>query len=235
MGGAFNPVHLGHLRAAEEMAARYGLGAVCFVPSSVPPHKGAEGLAPFADRLAMVELAIRGRPGFHASDMESRLPGPSYTVNTLKAFRGALASGSELWFLAGFDSFQNVGLWRSARELFSLATFAVNIRPGARRNSPGSRPRLEGILRTLLGALPAWDPELEAFVPEGLLPVHFFEGSQLAISSTDLRRRIAAGESVRYLVPDPVLDYLAETGLYRVDPVGSSDPPGGRAPAGAPT
>jgi nicotinate-nucleotide adenylyltransferase len=218
MGGAFNPVHLGHLRAAEEMAARFALDAVCFMPTALPPHKEGGGLAPFRDRLRMVELAIRGRPGFCASDLEARLPGPSYTVNTLRALRGLLPAGAALLFLVGFDSFQKISLWKSCRELFTLASFAVNIRPGARRASPGSRPRLEAILRQLFRAEPAWDPAQEAFLAEGRLPVYFFEGSRLAISSTDLRRRLAAGESVRYLVPDPVLAYLARKGLYAERP-----------------
>jgi nicotinate-nucleotide adenylyltransferase len=219
MGGAFNPVHLGHLRAAEEMAGRYSLDAVCFMPTALPPHKEGGELAPFADRLRMVELAIRGRSGFCASDLELRLPGPSYTVNTLKAIRESLPVGARLFFMVGFDSFQKVRLWKSARELFTLASFAVNIRPGARRSSPGSRPRLAGILKSLFRAEPVWEPEGEAFLVEGFLPVHFFEGSRLAISSTDLRGRIASGESVRYLVPDAVLGYLARKGLYADQPV----------------
>jgi nicotinate-nucleotide adenylyltransferase len=218
MGGAFNPVHLGHLRAAEEMAARYSLDSVCFMPTALPPHKGARELAPFADRLKMVELAISGRPGFCASDLERRLPGPSYTVNTLAALKGALPVGAALLFLVGFDSFQKVGLWKSWRELFTLASFAVNIRPGARRASSGSRPRLEGILKSLFGSDPVWDPDAEAFLVEGCLPVHFFEGSRLSISSTDLRSRLASGESVRYLVPDAVMDYLAGKRLYAGGP-----------------
>jgi nicotinate-nucleotide adenylyltransferase len=214
MGGAFNPVHLGHLRAAEEMAGRYALDAVCFIPTALPPHKAGEELAPFADRLRMVELAIRGRRGFCASDLEARLPGPSYTVNTLRALRDSLPEGSSLHFMVGFDSFQKVRLWKSARELFTLASFAVNIRPGARRSSPGSRPRLAGILKSLFRSEPVWDTEGGAFLIDGCLPVHFFEGSMLAISSTDLRRRLAAGESVRYLVPDAVMAYLDRRGLY---------------------
>jgi nicotinate-nucleotide adenylyltransferase len=234
MGGAFNPVHLGHLRAAEEMAARYSLDAVCFMPAAIPPHKGERDLAPFADRLRMVELAIRGRQGFCASDLEARLSGPSYTVNTLRSLKDALPEGAALFFLVGFDSFQKVGQWKSSRELFTLASFAVNIRPGAKRSSPGSRPRLAGILKGLFGRDPVWDPASEAFRMEGCLPVHFFEGSRLAISSTGLRRRLAAGESVRYLVPDSVLAYLARKGLYSGGPQGRLQAGRGQAPPAGP-
>jgi nicotinate-nucleotide adenylyltransferase len=215
MGGSFNPVHLGHLRAAEEMAFRYRLDAVCFMPTALPPHKfDDEDMAPFADRLRMVQLAIKGRPGFCASDLERRLEGPSYTVNTLKAVRESLPPGSSVFFLVGFDSFQNIRHWKSCRELFTLASFAVNIRPGATRVSPGSRTRLAAILRAVFKAEPVWDPGEGAFLAEGFLPVHFFEGSQLAISSTDLRSRLGAGESVRYLVPDPVRAYLLRRKVY---------------------
>jgi nicotinate-nucleotide adenylyltransferase len=211
MGGAFNPVHLGHLRAAEEIAARYGLSKVFFIPSALPPHKGGEDMAPFQDRFRMVELAIAGRDGFEASDLEARLSTPSYTINTLRVLHEALGEKEELFFLVGFDSFCKISLWKRFRDLFQLASFVVNIRP----ETPGSRRLLGGVLEGCFGERPRWGAKEEAYLLPGLQPIYYFESSRLAISSTDLRARLAAGESIRYLVPDAVLEYLLSRGLYR--------------------
>jgi nicotinate-nucleotide adenylyltransferase len=211
MGGAFNPVHLGHLRAAEEIAWRYGLDKVFFIPSALPPHKGGEEMASFQDRLKMVELAIRGRSGFEASDLEARLSTPSYTINTLMKLHDGLRENEELFFLVGFDSFRKINLWKRYRDLFQLASFVVNVRP----ENPGSRRLLGSVLEECFGERPHWSSHEEAYFPRGLKPVYYFESSRLAISSTDLRERLAAGESVRYLVPDSVLSYLLRHGLYQ--------------------
>jgi nicotinate-nucleotide adenylyltransferase len=219
MGGTFNPVHLGHLRAAEELAALLRLDRVLFIPAASHPHKGAGEMAPFVDRFRMVEMAVAGRPGFEASDIEARLPVPSYTVNTLATLRDGLPEGGELFFLVGFDSFRAIKLWKSYRELFRLASFVVNVRP----ETPGSRALLGEILQSCFGGGPRWDPREGAFLLPGLRPVHYSESSRLAISSTDLRARLAAGESIRYLVPEPVLGYLLSRGLYSR---GAGGPPG---------
>jgi nicotinate-nucleotide adenylyltransferase len=210
MGGAFNPVHLGHLRAAEEIASKWHLGKVLFMPSALSPHKGGEEMASFQDRFEMVKLAVRGRDGFEASDLEARLSTPSYTINTLRALHAGLEGSGELFFLVGFDSFRSIGQWKRYKDLFQLASFVVNIRPEA----PGSRRLLGSVLEGCLGERPHWSSHEEAYLPSGLKPVYYFESSRLAISSTDLRQRLRDGESIRYLVPDPVLDYLLGHGLY---------------------
>jgi nicotinate-nucleotide adenylyltransferase len=219
MGGAFNPVHLGHLRAAEEIAFRYSLSKVFFMPSALPPHKGEEEMAPFQDRFRMVELAITGREGFEASDLEARLSTPSYTINTLRVLHDALQEREELFFLVGFDSFRKINLWKRFRDLFQLASFVVNIRP----ETPGSRRLLGSVLEECFGEKPHWSPRDEAYHLEGLKPIHYFESSRLAISSTDLRERLRQGESIRYLVPDSVLSYLLRHSLYRGGPGTAED------------
>jgi nicotinate-nucleotide adenylyltransferase len=210
MGGAFNPVHLGHLRAAEEIAWRYNLSKVFFMPSALPPHKGEEEMAAFQDRFRMVEMAIRGRVGFEASDLEARLSTPSYTINTLRVLHAGLQDQEELFFLVGFDSFRNISQWKRYKDLFQLASFVVNIRP----DTPGSKRLLGTVLEGCFGERPHWSSHEEAYFLTGLKPIYFFESSRLAISSTDLRQRLAAGESIRYLVPDQVLDYLLGHALY---------------------
>jgi nicotinate-nucleotide adenylyltransferase len=210
MGGTFNPVHLGHLRAAEEIAWRYNLNKVLFMPSAVPPHKGDDDVASFQDRLKMVEMAITGRPGFEASDLEARLSTPSYTINTLRVLHSGLSEKEELFFLVGFDSFRNIKLWKRYRDLFPLTSFVVNMRP----DTPGSLKLLGNVLEECFGKKAHWNSHEEAYFLPGLKPVYFFESSRLAISSTDLRARLKEGQSIRYLVPDAVLDYLLSNALY---------------------
>ncbi|MDR2422774.1 MAG: nicotinate (nicotinamide) nucleotide adenylyltransferase [Deltaproteobacteria bacterium] len=208
-GGAFDPIHYGHLRAAEELAAHLSLARVIFVPSAQHPHKITNGPVAFRHRLAMLELALAGRPGFEASAVEEALPKPSFTVNTIKALK-SLEKGHELFFLVGFDSFRHIQMWRGYRELLSLVPVAVFRRAGA----PGGREALGLLLAEVLGSPPFWDQAKKAFLHPKCRAVHHYEGCRLYISSTDLRKRLAAGGSVRYLLPEKVRVYLERRGLY---------------------
>ncbi len=210
LGGTFNPVHLGHLRAAEEAAEQLDLERVLFVPAADPPLKrgGAQQLAPARDRLAWVRTAIADNPRFEASAIELEREGVSYTVDTLRALRKELAP-AELVFLVGQDAFLDLGLWREMEALPTLAHFAVVTRP------PGG------------GRLADWLPE--PLVPhlevssDGDSARHRASGhwirrlciSALDISSTDLRARLRDGRSVRYLVPEGARGAVEASGAYR--------------------
>jgi nicotinate-nucleotide adenylyltransferase len=205
-GGTFDPIHLGHLRAAEEVREALGLARVLFVPSADPPLKRA-AIAPAAQRLAWVELAIRGNPAFAADPIELARPGPSYTVDTLRALGRRLAPARPV-FVLGCDAFAELAAWREPKALLELAHFAVVTRPPAR------------------GSLADWiPPELAADLAlsaDGEEARHRSAGTWLRrvairaldVSSTDVRRRLREGRSVRYLLPDPVLDAVARSGLY---------------------
>jgi nicotinate-nucleotide adenylyltransferase len=207
-GGTFNPIHLGHLRAAEEVREALGLARVVFVPSADPPLKraGPDWIAPAAERLAWVELAIRGNPAFSVDPLELARAGPSYTVDTLREFARRLAPARPV-FVLGCDAFADLAAWREPKALLELAHFAVVTRP------PGGG-----------GALADWiPPELAAdLVLEGEEARHRSAGSWLRrvpiraldVSSTDVRRRLREGRSVRYLLPDPVLDAIVRSGVY---------------------
>ena len=232
-GGTFNPVHFGHLRVAEEIFEALSLHGLIWMPAADPPHKNRRSLASFQDRLLMLRMAVKDRPGFLVSDLEGRLEGPSYTVNTLQALRkmGPVASRGEadqggdpgfacagslsrfsLCFLVGFDSFKQVGCWRDYRKLFQLASFVVFMRPGVR----GGRESIEKVLSTFLGKGWKWDRNSRIFTQESFLPVRFFrQESMLCLSSTVLRKRLEDGGSVRYLVPDVVEKYIRRRDLYR--------------------
>jgi len=228
-GGTFNPIHAGHLRAAEEVAEALGLARVLFVPSALPPHKADEPgdvIAPGAQRLAWVRLAIADNPRFAADAIEVERGGPSYLVDTLRALRERLrAAGEEPVFVLGSDAFAELGGWRAPRELIGLAHFAVV-----------ARPPLRG------GSLAAWLPaelrDLVELAPDGRSGRHrqagtwlrLVEIAGLAVSASDLRRRLRDGRSVRYLLPEPVRAAILASGIYRDAP-----PPADREaePAGA--
>jgi nicotinate-nucleotide adenylyltransferase len=208
-GGTFNPIHVGHLRAAEEAREALGLTRVVFVPSADPPLKrgGPDRIAPAAERLAWVELAIRGNPAFAVDALELERPGPSYTVDTLRELGLRLAPARPV-FVLGCDAFAELAAWREPKALLELAHFAVLTRPPAR------------------GSLAEWIPaELAAdlvLAPGGEKARHRSAGTWLRlvairaldVSSTDVRRRLREGRSVRYLLPDPVHDAVMRSGAY---------------------
>ncbi len=207
LGGTFNPIHLGHLRAAEEVGEALGLERVLLVPSAQPPHKSGGPLAPGALRLAWVEAACAGNPRLATCDIEIARGGASYTVDTLRALAEREAPARPV-FIIGSDAFTELGTWREPKQLFALADFAVMARPG----TPG---RLSDWIP---GALRG-DFELE---PGGAGAVHRATGSSLravsisalAVSSSDIRDRIRRGQSVRYLVPEAVRQDIEASRVY---------------------
>lgn len=210
MGGTFNPIHLGHLRAAEEIAEQFRLDGVCFMPAAQPPHKSPEPLADYSHRLEMLKQAVAERPGFFVSDLESRLPYPSYTINTVKAFTEE-SGADNIFFLVGLDSFMTIAQWHKWRELLALIPFIVFARAGM------SRPfeTMREMLTRDVDPETSWNPRGDYFTVPGCRPLFFQAGGRLKISSTDLRQRLESGASVRYLVAEPVRRYIESHGLYR--------------------
>jgi nicotinate-nucleotide adenylyltransferase len=183
MGGTFDPIHLGHLRAAESAREALALDQVAFVPAHVSPHRS--GASPALDRYAMVCLATAGHPAFIPSDLELRRDGPSYTADTLRALRAA-RPGDALLLILGSDTYPELASWREPEAILAACEIAVVARPGGA--APGSTSRAG---------------------------VHHVAGPALPISGSEVRRRVAAGQSIRYLVPEPVAEYIAKRGLYR--------------------
>ena len=229
-GGTFNPIHVGHLRAAEEAAEALGLARVLFVPSAVPPHKAEEAddaIAPGAERLTWVRLAIADNPRFAADAIEVERGGTSYLVDTLSALRERLgAAGDEPVFLVGSDAFAEMGAWRAPRDLFALAHFAVIPRPPLRAGS-------------LADWLPAEVRDLVALAPDGRSGRHRDAGTWLRVleiagfdvSASDLRQRLREGRSVRYLLPEPIRAAVLASGIYRA-PAAAADPSGAGGSSG---
>ncbi|HEX6589047.1 MAG TPA: nicotinate-nucleotide adenylyltransferase [Longimicrobiales bacterium] len=194
LGGTFDPPHVGHLAIAQDAWARVPLDRVLFVPAALPPHKiGVVCTAPDL-RLEMVRAAIAGDDRFEASPLELERSGPSYTVDTLRELTKR-QQGTELFLLLGADQFREIGTWRESAEIARLARLVV-----IPRGDEDAAP-----MKDARGALPH-----DARVTR-------LDATRIDISSTEIRRRRAAGEPIRYLVPDDVLRVIEREHLYEDD------------------
>jgi nicotinate-nucleotide adenylyltransferase len=191
-GGTFDPIHLGHLILAEQCRESCRLDRVWFVVAGVPPHKPV-GRTAVAHRLEMVRIAIAGQPAFNVSEIEAMRPGPHYSVETLESVHRDQPD-DELFFIIGADSLADLPSWREPARITQLATIVVVNRPGIEEIDPASLPHFG----------PGSHPLLSVTIP----PV--------GIASTDLRRRLVEGRSIRYMVPRGVEAYIEAQGLYRV-------------------
>lgn len=211
-GGTFNPIHLGHLRAAEEVREALGLDEVDFVPSAVPPHKresDGDPIAPAALRLAWVEGAIAGHPGFEIDRIEVDRGGASYLVDTLTLIRARDPEGPPPVFIVGEDAFAEMGEWRQPLRLFELADFAVMTRPPGR-------------LVDLAERMPEIVRDQFRFEGAGRVARHRSAGTRidlvaitaLDISSSQIRQACRLGQSIRYLVPETIRGAIEQSGCY---------------------
>jgi len=196
LGGSFDPIHAGHLSVAQQVANQLKLDEVVLVPAGDPPHKRRKKLAPAADRLAMVKLAIHGLARLAVSDIEIRRPGPSYSLDTVRALKAELGPEHEYFFIVGADTVGELPDWHRAAEFLAETGFAVAVRP---RFEPDF-----GRVERELGAAAA------AKLRAGLVEIEPCD-----ISSTLVRERIAAGENVAGLVRRDVAEYIARKRLYR--------------------
>jgi nicotinate-nucleotide adenylyltransferase len=193
LGGTFDPIHIGHLAAAEEVREALGLERILFVPAGIPPHKPDRVITAPHHRLAMVELAIAGNPAFGVSRVEIDRTGPSYTIDTLDAL-DAVKTGGELTLILSAESFRGLPSWHEPQRI--LATARVAIVPRGGLGPPGKRWLQEHF------------PGIEGRIVE-------LDAPRLRLSATDIRARVAAGRSIRYLVPDAVIGYIGDHDLYR--------------------
>jgi nicotinate-nucleotide adenylyltransferase len=191
MGGTFDPIHYGHLVTAEEALWQFSLDEVLFVPTGQPWMKDRPSVSPVEDRYLMTVIAVSSNPHFSVSRLEIDRPGPTYTVQTLRALRENYGEKTELFFVTGADAILEIFQWKDSEEALELARFIAATRPG-------------------------YDiPRFEAQAPTSHPNVEVMTVPALAISSTDIRRRVQEGSPIRYLVPEGVKTYIEKTGLYR--------------------
>jgi nicotinate-nucleotide adenylyltransferase len=191
LGGTFDPIHVGHLDAADAARAALTLDEVLFVPSHDPPHKPAEPHATAFHRFALVAVAIQGHAGYRVSDMELRRSGPSYTITTLRELHQTGWQASQIFFIIGTDAFAEIATWHAYPAVLDCANFAIITRPGA-----------------ALTPLPA------APVRAAGTGIYHVEARTRDVSSTLIRARLAAGESIADMVPAAVAGHIRTHSLY---------------------
>lgn len=187
MGGTFDPIHHGHLVAASEVASRFRLDEVVFVPTNQPWQKSDRSVSAAEDRYLMTVIATASNPRFSVSRVDIDRGGPTYTIHTLRDLHAERGPDTDFFFITGADALAQILSWRDVGELFELAHFVGCTRPGHTLANPG--------------------------FPDGT--VSLVEVPALAISSTDCRERVWNGEPVWYLVPDGIVQYISKRNLYR--------------------
>lgn len=191
-GGTFDPVHYGHLVAAEEVRYRLRLDKVLFVPAGMPPHKLDHDITPTRHRLAMLELAIASNPGFALSRVDIDRHGPCYTVDTLALLHEEYGPGTELFFLMGMDSLADLLTWKEPERLIRLAWIVVVGRPGFQADVD----------------------ELDKVLPGAAERICIVDTPLMEVSSSDIRQRVRVGAPIRYQVPEAVEAYIRAHRLY---------------------
>ena len=209
LGGTFDPLHLGHLRVAEEVGEELDLERVYLIPAAQPPHKDLKPITPFHHRLAMIQLATNDSSMLEALDLEGRRQGMSYSIETLREFHRLFKNDLELFFLLGTDAFLEIKTWEEYIRLFDYANFVVIKRPG------GQSEELEPFLHSL-GVGFKKEGQGDTFsVPSGKVLI-YKEATVMDISSTKIREIMANGKSIRFLVPESVRAYIKEKELYGI-------------------
>jgi nicotinate-nucleotide adenylyltransferase len=193
LGGTFDPVHNGHLEIAQQAMYRLGLSKVLFVPANEPPLKGRPDVLPAEHRVKMVERAVQDRYGLDISKVELEREGPSYTVDTLNILKGELNSRDEIYFILGWDSLLELPQWKDPEEVVKLCRLVAFPRPAV------EKPDLK---------------KLEGLIPGLYRRLIMLQIPPIAINSTDIRSRVAQGLSIKGLVPQSVLQYINDNGLY---------------------
>ncbi len=206
-GGTFDPIHLAHLRCAEEALGMLGLDRILFVPVANPPHKPQEPVANAADRLAMVRLAIARNPAFRASAVEIERGGRSYSVDTLRILRERLPT-TQFVLLLGLDAFREIATWKEYRVLFTLADIAVLSRPPLRITKP------RALLPVAVRQEFCYAFNRKALLHRSGNRILFLTVTPLDISASAIRLRVQRGQSIRYLVPPTVEGYVRRKQLY---------------------
>lgn len=194
-GGTFNPIHNGHLIVAESVREQFGLDRVLFMPSGQPPHKRNSEVLDPERRFEMVRLAVESNDYFEASRMEIDRSGFTYTVNTLTELRTEYGSETVIYFIIGADVVPELVAWKDFRKVFQLCEFIAVLRPGFDKE--------------------AFRAETCRISKEYGAVIHAADARLVDISSTDIRARCLAGKSIKYLVPDGVMEYIYKEGLYQ--------------------
>lgn len=216
-GGTFDPVHQGHLAAAEKVKNAFAMKAVVFIPSAVPPHKEGDKVTRASDRLAMLQLAVTGTAGFSISECEIRRPGPSYTIDTIRFFKENTPGDTRLYWIMGHDAFLEMTTWKAYREILAQIPLIVMHRRGIEppsKSSEGGGSVEMFIVQELSSEYSILEND-SCYVHPSLHPIHLFRDPLPEISATRIRKNVKTGKRIRNMVPGAVEAYILEKRLYR--------------------
>ncbi len=214
-GGTFNPVHLGHLRAALEVKEGFELSKIFLIPAALPPHKIPGDVVDVGDRLQMLNLALEDTVEISVSDIELKRSGPSYTIDSVKYFKSTLSEKSQIYLIMGLDAFLEIDSWKSYDELLQQVSIIVINRPKKDRLFSGDGwERLDEYLTSGISGDYKFCESHSCYQSPDKQPIFIFEVTALDISSTKIRSLIKAGRSIGYLVPSKTAEFIKSRGLY---------------------
>ena len=214
-GGTFNPVHIGHLRAALEVKEGFELEKIFLIPAALPPHKIPGEVAAASDRLNMLNLALEDIPGLNVSDVELNRSGPSYTIDTVRHFKRTLPEKSLIFLVMGLDAFLEINYWKSYEELLTQIPIIVINRPQADKSASGNGwQELDDYLTSGISADYKFSETQCCYLAPDKEPIYVFEVTALDISATKIRSLIKKGRSIGYLVPRKAAEFINSRGLY---------------------
>lgn len=214
-GGTFNPIHNGHLWAAQEVKSGFHLDQIYLIPAAVPPHKNRGMVASADDRLQMINLAIADLSGITATDVELRRPGPSYTIDTVRHFKHQLKKVSRIFLVMGLDAFLEIDTWKSYKDLLEQIALIVIARPTeAHPDAKQGWKILEDYIKSTLSSDYALSAGGKTYKAKGKQPIYFCDVRALDISSSVVREKIKEKKPIKSLVPTQVAEYIQLKGLY---------------------
>jgi len=214
-GGTFNPVHLGHLRAALEVKEGFELEKIFIIPAALPPHKLPGEVVDAGDRLHMLNLALEDTAGLSVSNVELQRSGPSYTIDTVNHFKSVLPEKSQIYLVMGLDAFLEIDSWKSYRELLVQVPIIVINRPQTdRRLSRVGWELMDNYLQSSFSGGYKFSKLQSCYLAADKQPIHIFEVPALDISSTRIRSLVKEGRSIGYLVPRKTAEFINSRGLY---------------------
>jgi len=207
LGGTFDPIHIGHLRLAEEMREELDLSKVLLIPGAQPPHKEGPLVTRFSDRIEMTKIGASCSEYLEASDIEGRRKGPSYSIETIRIIREKYDGQLELFFILGSDAFKEINTWKEYRGLFQITNFVVIERPGT------TFDELSTFIESL--GVEFREENTEDFINPSGNHVFLKRTTLMDISSTKIRQIIRNGKSINFLIPQKVKEYIIKKGLYK--------------------
>ena len=214
LGGTFNPIHICHLRIAEQTQARLNLDRIIFIPSGDPPHKSSTSLIPARHRLAMVHMALASYPTFTVSEIEIQSTGISYTVDSVRFLKKELPAGVELFFIVGLDAFLEFSSWKETSSLIQLCNFVVCSRPGTNFRELASVTGPWALSSCDLDSLDTGKADHAEFPLSPTTRLTLLRLPPCEISASMIRRNLIQGKSASHWLPPPVESYIIQSHLF---------------------